>query len=131
MLSWASHIITNHCRYIGTKLASNLIHFVVIIKFAKHWIIANLSPAQDQQLQIIYLLHEAGADVTIKSGSGVTPIAMALDPSVDFKIGAVLLGRYMYGLCSYLSYVFKLQKNSRRFRIKVCGNLIYLDIKFY
>lgn len=48
------------------------------------------------QLQIIYLLHDSGANVTTESAAGVTPLKMALDPSVDFVIGAVLLGSYMF-----------------------------------
>lgn len=68
----------------------------------KNQLLANLSPAQDNQLQIIYLLHESGADVTIESSPGVTPLAMALDSSVDFKIGAVLLGSLTCCSCYYV-----------------------------
>ena len=53
---------------------------------------AKLSSAQDDRLQIIYLLHEVGADVTVESAPGETPFVLALDPSINFKIGAVLLG---------------------------------------
>ena len=70
-----------------------------IEQFVRHQLLADLSLAKDNQLQIIYLLHESGADVTVESVPGVTPLAMALDPSVDFKIAAVLLGLFTQCSC--------------------------------
>jgi len=50
-----------------------------------------LNYAEDSQLHIIYMLYESGASVTIKS-CGITPFTLALDPSINFHVGAVLLG---------------------------------------
>ena len=77
--------------------------------------IPNLSPAQNNQLQMIYLLHESGADVTIES-AGVTPLELARHPFVDFQIAGVLLGlSIVFGYHILLTqFTEKLQKIQNR-----------------
>ena len=85
---------------------------------ARDRFITNLSPAQDNQLQIIYLLHEAGANVTVESSPSVTPFVLALElcPTVDFWIGAVLLGLIYTYIGGYNFYLIteKLQKMQKK-----------------
>ena len=92
VLSWEPHDVVNYCRYVYR-------YSYIVRLIPANLQSAKLSSAQDDRLQIIYLLHEVGADVTVESAPGETPFVLALDLSINFKIGAVLLG-----MCSQITY---------------------------